>query len=267
MGSLNFRLVALALPCLMLASAARAADAISTDRPDFVESSDVMDPGRWQIETGFQSERDASRSVRTRTRTTPTLLRFGVSDTLEFRVETDGRTLERTSSSTLGASGTQRGWADLGIGVKWHVKDGSEEQGTPGMAWLLHVDADTGSSAFRGQGLRPSLRFVAEWDLPHETSLGVMPGIAMDRNADGRRHAVGIFAVSASTAWTPARATYLEVAAQRIASKANGGSVITFDAGATYLVNDALKLDLSMARGLTRESPDFAWGIGASIRF
>jgi len=261
-----FRLATFALACLALAPAAGAADAISTDRPDFVESSEALDPGRVQIETGFQSERDAARGTRIRTRTTPTLLRVGLSDTLEFRIETDGLTLERTRDSTLGAS-SDRGWSDLGIGLKWHAQDGSEESGTPGMAWLLHVDADTGSSAFRGQGLRPSLRFVAEWDLAHDTSVGVMPGIALDRNADGKRFVSAIFAVTASTAWSPAWATFVELAARQIASKANGGSVVTFDAGATYLVNDSLKLDVSMARGLTHDSPDFAWGVGASVRF
>ena len=37
-----------------------------------------------------------------------------ISDVLEFRVETDGLTLARSIDSTLGASSTQRGWADLG---------------------------------------------------------------------------------------------------------------------------------------------------------
>ena len=260
------RLLVVALLGLSMLTAARA-DAISTDRPDVVESSDVVGRGRVQIETGFQSERDVDGGFRTRTRTTPTLLRIGIQDALELRLETDGLTLSRSDGAAPAAGSSQRGWSDVALGVKWHVQDGDEGNGVPGMAWLLHLDADTGSSAFRGQGIRPSLRFVGEWELAHEMSVGVMPGLVLDRNAEGRRFVAGILAVTLGKGWTPAWRSFVELAAQQIASKRNGGSVVTFDAGATYLVNDALQLDVSLSRGLTREAPDLAWGVGASFRF
>jgi hypothetical protein len=260
------RLLVVALLGLSMLTAARA-DAISTDRPDVVESSDVVGRGRVQIETGFQSERDAEGGIRTRTRTTPTLLRIGIQDALELRLETDGLTLSRSDDAALGAGSSQRGWADVALGLKWHVQDADEATGVPGMAWLLHLDADTGSSAFRGQGIRPSLRFVGEWELAHEMSVGVMPGLVLDRNAAGGRFVAGILAITLGKGWTPAWRSFVELAGQQIASKRNGGSVVTFDAGATYLVNDSLQLDVSLSRGLTRESPDFAWGVGASFRF
>jgi hypothetical protein len=167
----------------------------------------------------------------------------------------------------LGASSARRGWADVALGVKWHVRDGDEDKGVPGMAWLVHLDADTGNSAFRGQGIRPSLRFVGEWDLPHEMSVGVMPGLVMDRNAEGKRFVAGMLAVTLGKGWTPAWRTFVELAGRQIASRRNGGSVVTFDAGATYLVNDSLQLDVSLWRGLTHESPDFTGGVGAAVRF
>lgn len=260
------RRVALALPSMVLALAAQA-DAISTDRPDFVESSDVVGKGHVQIETGFQSEREAANGIRTRTRTTPTLLRIGLNDALEFRAETDGLTLARSTDSALGASSTQRGWADVSLGLKWRTQDGDEDKGTPSMAWLVHADLDTGSAAFRGQGVRPSLRFVAEWELAHEVSVGVMPGIVLDRNAAGKRFVSSMFAVTVSKGWTREWHTFVELAGQQFAARRNGGSLVSVDAGATYLVNDSLQLDVSFARGLTRETPDFQWGVGASFRF
>jgi hypothetical protein len=262
-----FRLATLALPCLLLSPAVRGAEAISTDRPDFVESSDVVGKGHVQIETGFQSERDSADGIKTRTRTTPTLLRVGMNDSMEFRVETDGLTLARSDDRALGANASERGWADVALGLKWHVQDADEQKGTPGMAWLAHLDMDTGNSAFRGQGIRPSLRFVAEWDLPQEFSVGVMPGVLLDRNSDGGHFLAGILAVTVGKAWTPAWRTYVEIAGQRLATAANGGRVVTFDTGATYLVTESFQLDLSLSRGLTREAPDFQWGVGASVRF
>ncbi len=266
MRSIPIRLPATALLLSLLQSDAFAADAISTDRPDFVESSDVVGPGRFQIEFGVQSERDTAEGAKSRTRTSPTLLRFGVSESLEFRIDTDGRTTSRAEDSS-GLQTRKRGWADASIGLKWHMADGDEAKGLPGMAWLFHLDGDTGSAPFRAQGWRPSLRFVAEWDLPNDLSVGVMPGIAASNNEAGKRFAAGILAITVGKAWTPAWRSYVELAGQQLALTANGGSVVTFDTGITHLVNDTLQFDLSLARGLTHETPRLAWGLGASVRF
>ena len=256
-----------AIACMAHPLAVHAADSISTDRPDFVESSDVVGTGRVQIETGFSSERDKSNGLKTRTSTTPTLLRIGLGETLEFRAETDGITRARTQDLALGTSTSVHGYSDVSLGMKWHMQDGNEEKGTPGIAWLAHLDIDSGSTAFRGQGLRPSLRMSAEWDLPHDFSIGVMPGFVLDRNEDGKRFVSGIFAVTVGKAWSPVWRTYVELAGQQLASKRNGGSIVTFDTGATYLVNDSVQLDIGLSRGLNDDTPDFQWGAGLSIRF
>lgn len=90
-------------------------DQIATDRPDFVGSSDVVGKGRFQVETSFARERDGSGAQRLHTTSTPTLLRAGVPDTLELRVESDGR------MHAWDGSGSHRGYADASIGVKWHA--------------------------------------------------------------------------------------------------------------------------------------------------
>jgi len=132
------------------ASSQAAEEAIATDRPDFVESSDVVGPGRFQIETSVAYERDEAEGARTRLYSTPTLLRIGVSETIELRLETDGALRLRTRDA--GVETKERGYADLSIGAKWHMQDGDEATGKPGIAWLLHADADSGSRAFRGKG-------------------------------------------------------------------------------------------------------------------
>ena len=262
----TWTLAAITMACTFIAPA-HADERISTDRPDFVESSDVVGRGRFQVETGLQWERDSSAGVTSRVRTTPTLLRFGVADTVELRLETDGFAWSTVRDAASGTSQTEHGFSDVSLGAKWHVRDGDESKGTPSVAWLLHVDVDSGSAAFRGQGLRPSLRAVAEWDLPHDMSIGVMPGVVLDRNADGRRFAAGIFAVTIGKEWTPAWHTYVEVAGRQLASRRNGGSVVTLDAGVAWIVTNDVQLDLSLARGVTSESPDLQWGVGVSVRF
>jgi hypothetical protein len=253
--------------CLAMSPAARADDSIVTDRPDFVESSDVVGAGHFQIETGFASERSVADGLKTRTRTTPTLLRMGVSDSLELRVETDGFVRSSTQDPALGTTQRDSGFSDTALGLKWRMQEGDEANGKPGIAWLAHVDVDSGSPAFRGQGLRPSLRAVAEWELPDDFSVGVMPGLIADKSASGKRFVAGILAVTVAKSWTPVWHTFVELAGQQLASKKNGGSVVTFDAGVAYLVTESVQLDFSVARGLTSTSPDMQWGVGLSVRF
>lgn len=246
---------------------AQAEDRISTDRPDFVESSLVVGKGRFQIETGFSSERNQADGVKERLTTTPTLLRYGVSDTWEIRLETDGAAYLR--SKDLGTSVVTRthGAADISLGAKWHVQDGDDEQGRPGMAWLFHADVDTGSEAFRGNGVRPSVRFVAEWELPGDWSVGVMPGVVADKSPEGKRFMSGIAAVTVAKSWTDNFRTFVELSGQQLASKKYGGNVVTFDAGAAYLIGNDMQVDIVGSWGANRNTPDFQWGVGFSIRF
>ena len=73
----------------------------------------------------------------------------------------------------------------MAIGIKWHAQDGDAANGIPAMSLLLHADLETGSRAFRGDGVRPSLRVVAEWELPSAWSIGVMPGVFVEKNEGG----------------------------------------------------------------------------------
>ncbi len=253
------------LAAITAQAAAAAEDTIATDRPDVVESSDVVGRGRFQIETCLAYERDRSGGTRTRVRSTPTLLRVGVNDTWELRLETDGR-LSATADDATGRT-HDRGYADVALGLKWHMQDGDEATARPGIAWLVHVDVDSGSAPFRGQGRRPSVRVVAEWDLPNDVSVGVMPGLFADRNVDGKRFVGGIVAAVASKSLTDRLRGFAELAASQLASRRNGGNVVTFDAGLAYLLTNDMQLDVAVARGLSKAAPDFAWTVGWSARF
>ena len=259
-------LSALTFVCAFLAfSPAHADEAIATDRPDFVESSDVVGKGRVQIETSLAWERDRQAGLRSWERSTPSLLRIGIADTWELRFESDGALRSRETDGLT--TDRSRGWSDLSVGLKWHQQDGNEEAGTPGMGWLFHVDGNTGSRAYRGQGLRPSLRFVAEWDLPQGFSLGLMPGIYLDRNDEGKRFTGGILAVVLGKSLAEKLRGFVEVSGQQLASKGNGGNVITFDTGMAYLLSNDMQVDVALSRGLTKTTPDLSWTVGFSIRF
>ncbi|MEK6245379.1 MAG: transporter [Pseudomonadota bacterium] len=241
-------------------------DRIVTDRPDAVESSDVVGKGRFQIETSVDYQRDKNAGVKTRTFTTPTLFRLGVSENLELRIESDGRVRERVEA--LGVSDAQKGWADAAIGFKWHMQDGDDKTGKPGIGWLIHADLDSGSQQFRGQGVRPSVRVAFEWDLPNDMSLGVMPGVIRDKDqATGERFTAGILAAVLGKELNDKARVFAEVAAAQIARQKYGGSIATFNLGAAYLLTRYTQVDVAARFGMNSNSPDFGATVGLSVKF
>lgn len=250
---------------MLLASGAYAADdSIVTDRPDFVESSNVVGKQRLQIETSVALERKHADGVRTRTLTTPTLFRYGVSDALELRVESDGRVVERTQDDQSGQSTTQRGFADTSLGIKYHVLD--ENGWMPSLALLLHADLASGSRPFRGNGVRPSLRVTGEWELPSDFSLGIMTGLVLDKNDADKRFAASLFGITLGKKLNEAFRGFVEFSAPQIARAANGGTVARVSTGVAYLLSKDCQLDTAISRGLNRNTPDLAWTVGFSIR-
>lgn len=252
--------------CLMLCTCAHAAedDTISTDRPDFVESSQVVGRGRVQLETSVQWDRQRNDAGRERTLSTPTLLRIGVGDSAELRIETDGRTVVHDDASSSTARTNTAGYADTAIGVKWHLADQHDRQASLGL--LLHADLPSGSRALRGHGVRPSLRLAAEWDLPQDLSFGIMPGLAIDRDDDNRRHGYGSLAATLGKEFGERVRGFVELAAPRIARASSGGTQASVDTGLTYLIEKNIQADVLLMHGLNRRTPDMSAAIGLSVR-
>ncbi|MGH8667007.1 MAG: transporter [Burkholderiales bacterium] len=242
-----------------------AENGIVTDRPDVVESSEVVGKGRFQIETSIAYERDKRSDWKLRTYATPTLFRLGVTETVELRIETGGRV--RQKSDTLGVSDTTHGWADTAFGFKWHMQDRDEGAGKPGIGLLIHADVDSGGRRLRGQGVRPSARIVFEWDLPNQWSLGVMPGVIRDKDDTGKPFPAGIFAVVLGRELNERLRAFAELAATQIARQRYGGSIATFNVGAAYLTSKYTQVDLATSFGLNSDAPDFAAAVGFSIKF
>lgn len=206
-----------------------AEDTIATDRPDFVESSNVVGRGRLQVETSLLLERDRSEGARARVLSTPTLLRIGAGDSVELRVETDGRGIAHDNAAGGGRS-TTAAWTDTAIGLKWHVADGGGA--LPSVGVLLHADLASGSAPVRGQGVRPSLRMVGEWEFADGMSLGLMPGVGAERNEAGARYRYGILGIVAGKELSERVRGFAEIAMPQIARVRDGGTQASFDLGA-----------------------------------
>ncbi|WP_229632241.1 transporter [Pseudoduganella violaceinigra] len=244
------RVMCAALAVPLCCAAAEPDTWISTDRPDFVDSPDVVGKGRLQLETGFQQSKED--------RSTPLLLRVGLADNLELRLDSDGRVTDRSDPAR------PHGWADTALSVKWHLRDG--EGSTPSVGLIMQADFASGSREFKGNGTRPSLRVPMEWDLPHELTLGVMPGYYLDRDERGRHVSTAMFGVTLAKSLSERTYAFVELAAPRIARSRDGGSTSSFDFGGGYSLTRDLHLDAGFMVGLNRHTPDLAFTVGLSVR-
>ena len=230
-------------------------DTINPDRPNVANSSQVVGNRRVELETGVQWDRQRDLDAHVRTLTTPALLRIGVSDALELRVDTDGRTIEHASDPASGAHAVSAGWADLSAGVKWHVAD--QDDMRPSVGLIAEVALPTGSAALRGSGFRPAVEVPLEWDLGQDWSLGVMPGVVRD---SGLTH--GVLAASLGKAFSERLHGFAEVAAPQIGH----GTQALVDTGVAWLVNKDCQLDAMVVHGVNRQTPGLSLAFGVSVR-
>ncbi|HEX8606524.1 MAG TPA: transporter [Pseudoduganella sp.] len=234
---------------------------MATDRPDFVESSDVVGKGRMQIETSIARDRSADHGDKETLWATPTLLRFGIGETVELRIESDGALRQRNSVAGR-APVTERGHADTSLGMKWHAVDAVGNM--PSVGVLLHADLSTGSAAFRGEGTRPTARVVAEWELPNDLSLGIMPGIGYEKDNGGTTFA--IFGLVVGKSLSDRLRGFVEVSSPHIARASHGGTEASLSVGAAYLLQRNIQIDTALSRGLNGRTPDLGLTVGLSIK-
>lgn len=239
-------------------------DAISPDRPGYANPTDVVGKGRLQLEASVQWDRQRSGDVHERTFSTPALLRVGVADAWELRLETDGRDVIHDVDPLTGERTTTVGYADTSVGFKWRFAD--QQGAQPSLALLGQVDLPSGSRALRGRGARPAVYVPAGWDLARGWSLQFMPGVATDNDERGARYRYGFLALSVGKELSERWQGFVEVAAPQIASRAHGGNQAVVDGGFTYRLAPDCQLDASLAHGLNRRTPDLSFAFGVSIR-
>jgi len=247
--------------------AAWAGDSIQTDRPDFVESSNTVGMGVFQLETSVAWSRDKSAGIIVSELSTPTLLRYGISSNWEVRLETNGWMHQTTDDPATPPKSRESGFADYSLGVKWHQTDGDDKTGAPSVGWLFHLDMPGGADAFSTSKVRPSVRGVAEWELSDDFSLGVMGGVSYGANDAGGRYWAPILGVVLGKSFSDKLRGFIEFSGEEFRRKADGGSSLALDAGVAYLVTRDVQVDMVFSHGLNQYTPDYTLGFGLSLRF
>jgi hypothetical protein len=218
------------LVLLVLVVPARAADPIFTDRPDIAEGSRVVDRGAVQLEQGVALDGPGS------TVSFPSLTRVGVGHDLEVRLE--------TPVLAIGDGGAA--FDGVAVGGKWHAYD---TDGGPSVGVLVHAEFDGDF------GFAPVAKVACDLDLPAGLELGLNVGGTVAGGGVG-----GLWAVAVGRPLTDVFRVYVEASG----AVASGVAVTDFDAGASYLVNDDVQLDLSGLYGL---AGNYGAGAGVSVRW
>jgi hypothetical protein len=229
-----------------------AAEPIDADGPDFVESSEVIGKNRFQYEADALFEQDRRAPVAIQTSSTPILLKYGITDTIELRVQTEGYIRIASENGNTFQSGT----GDTALGLKWHSQDKEDATGKPSVSWLLHFDTPSGSKGFSRPGIRPSLRSVMTWELPQNFALGVMPGIMYDTADDGHRYTSGILGVVLNRRVNENFRAFVEMSAQQLAHTQDGGTVAYWDIGAAYLLTTDTQLGVRAGVAANQNTPN-----------
>jgi Cu/Ag efflux protein CusF len=244
---------------IKIAYAQQGDDYIKADRPGIADSSEVIGPGRIQVETGLQREAGRAGDDPQRKVVLPTLLRVGISERWEARLESDLYAWMRQADGQR-----VQAYAPASLGFKYHFLDGD---GTPSLGVIARLSPPSGSDALRTRRTTGDVRFAADWELTPQWSLNPNIGLAIDEDDEGRRFSARLFAMT--LAYQPARnlELFADMAVQSPEAK-GGRSALIYDAGFAYLLNRDVQLDASIGvRGAGSTPPRSFLAAGVSFRF
>lgn len=251
------RVVAAAAAAMALALSvprpALAADTPEFDRPGLSFSTSTLPAGGFAWEQGLpDASTDRRGGVRTTTWVADTLLRLGLTDTVELQLGVDSWGGVRIRGD--GVRYSDRGGGDGSASVKWAPATAGDR-----FSWALLATASlpVGAAPLGDGNHDYSLGATVSWALPANASTSLYAN--RDWGDDGRGW---MFSADYGFALRDGLDGYVEAGYGTGASRTRVAG-----AGVTWMATDRLQLDASFLRGLGRRSPDWQGGIGMSWYF
>lgn len=220
-----------------------------TDRPDQTESSVVVPPGYFQLETGWGLARKGEENTH---EFPTTLLRIGIIRSVELRVGFNGDVWEPDELSPQ-----QR--EDGELGAKFHLW---QERGwIPEAGLLLSVSVPRRAD--------PAFRLALSHSLSDRISFSYNLGAAWESEPDGDqdmdRLSVFQYTTTLGIGLSDRTGAFLEVFGD-LPFSAEGGPEHLLDGGLTYLLRDNLQVDAFGGIGLSQAADDWLVGLGVTLR-
>ena len=232
---------------------------LTSDRPDFTESTATMKGGEVQLEGGDTFEHVAS--VKTNT-TGELLFRVGLGSRAELRIEPGSYTTVRSPD------GDARGWVDAALGTKLRLYEPRDEKPSivPAVSLLVLTSVPTGSAEFRQTKVQPEAKLASEWTLSDRVGLATNINVARPRDNENGRYTVFEGSVSFSFDLTSRLGVYTEVFGfapqlSKVGHSRYGNTGLTFSLTPDY------QLDLRGGMGFNGASPDYFFGAGLVHRW
>jgi len=229
---------------------------IITDRPDLTESSRAVPYKSIQIETGFlmlvEKPSESSEFSTTLYQFPTTLVRFGFLKNAELRIFNQFVNERANNPSTPFNERSTYGIDNLQIGTKINLT--TEKGLRPEIALLSHVVLPFGTDDFKNAKTLFNFVFSLSHTLSNKLSLGYNLGWTTDNiNANGTGTYTLVFGYTIS----PKIGFYTE--AYGLLKNLETGT-LGLDGGVTYLLNNKIQLDLSVARSVSEENYFFSTG-------
>jgi outer membrane putative beta-barrel porin/alpha-amylase len=237
-------------------------DLINPDRPGIADGSRTIGGGRYQLETGLQQEFRSDAGSRTRTLFVPSLLRGGIGDRWEARVEGNTFSSERTIDQA-GSSSTTSGFAPVSAGLKFTICD-NKAPARFSLGTIGRLFPASGSADFQTRHTTADARLAADWDFAPRLSLNPNVGIARYESSEGAVFRAALAAVTLNFQPTNRLNPFVDIGYQGTAG--NAAAAVTVDAGVAWIIGRDLQLDLSVGHGLKGDAPRPFVAAGVSVR-
>lgn len=258
----------LAVICLLIAAPVAAqdfsgiAEPLTSDRPDFTESTSVVPRGHFQVEGGFTFSRVEEGDAQS---LGEVLVRVGVGERVEARIGAGSYNRIDT-----GVSGADRitGFEDPSLGMKIGLTPGDPDllpPGRPMMALILATSIPAGDDELTADEWVPEAKLALSWDLTPRVSLGSNVNYAYAVDGDERFHQLS-GSLTSGVSLTDRLGAFVEYFG--FTEETDGGPDTHYlDGGVTFGVSSDLQLDARIGFGLNDPSPEWFAGVGAVVRF
>ena len=210
---------------------------IITDRPDQTEASIVLPKNILQIESGFSVDQ---------TNTFNNLFRFGLSESVEIRLNTNYIFMD----SKEGVNIPSPKFGDIELGTK--IQLFSSEKQTTTVAFLSHISIPTASKYYTNDGWGTLNRILISHDLSQTLSIGYNLGYNK------------VYGAPDTFIYTLALAKSIGswgVYAELFGENSKKESPNSYDLGLTYLIKENIQFDVSLGKGFNNKMDYFALGV------
>jgi len=246
-------------------------DPLVTDRPDFTESTEAIQPGHFQLEAGYTFTFDREGAERVRDHTAPELLlRIGMVERFELRIGWDGYSWTESQFEQVRRAGRrnsrevwEQGSHDLSVGFKY--KFVAQNGFVPHLGVIGAINVPSGSAGVSSGDVEPAVVLLWAYDLTDSFALAGNVGLAGPVD-EGDRFLQASASISGAFSITDRMGAYIEYFGF-YPNIEHADAAHFVNGGLTYLINKDVQIDWRIGAGLNEEADDFLTGIGFAWRF